>query len=192
MNTKNFKRINIILGFSIMICLGLFYFTTNQKNSRTVATDDGADAHLTEQQKLKKSVAQQFSFEVNSSTFKIAIPHIADLCLENTTIRFVFKALEIAYAGQSPTINYTLSCSQQSELNQFQFELWLTDFKELQSIKSKNLQQGQLSSTLLYSDEPYPEKWILSEIQIQGNSSFEINEFEINETFKNNFEFVIK
>lgn len=188
MNTKPKKYLSIfiILAFVGGLASYLFFITTPR---RQIATQNTEAKDLTETQKQKWAVVEQFQIRQTNESLQIDIPHLVDLCQNNQSIVFELSAYELNISGSHPTLKLDISCQISQEKLQTQFEITYADLISLQKLKQKPLSFGALSAKLIYSDEKFPQRWNLSEISIEGINGFKINQFEIQKVFGNNFEF---
>ena len=192
MNTKYIKKLGIsVTVLAIFAALG--YYMVVPFKTRQIAFENKELEGLSEGQKLKWSTTQQFNIRQTNESLVFDVPHIKELCADNTFVQFVFRAYETTTAGENPSITYSLSCQVMSDADATQAELLFSDLKDLHKVKVKNLDRNglktNLRSHLLYSDEPLPAAWMLGSIQVQGQNGFVINKFEIQKVFNQNFQF---
>ena len=191
MNTKYMKLFIFSLTLIALIgWLGWELYQKNELQSRQIAeVKNKSGLNLTDKQAEKWTVVEKFNLRQNNEGLQIEIPHALDLCQDQESIQFVFKAYEIAFAGNNPRVTYSLSCKT-IESNMFS----LLTFKDFATVNDQNPHRthgGYLQSSQIYTDESFPESWLLSEIQINGQNGFVINEYEIQKVFGQNFEFKI-
>lgn len=191
MNTKTMKLLVFSLtSLAVLGWIGWSFYQKSELQSRQIAeAKSKSGLNLTDKQAEKWTVVEKFNLRQNNEGLQIEIPHALDLCQDQESIHFVFKAYEIAFAGNNPRITYSLSC-QTIESNMFN----LLTFKDFTAVNDKNpirKNGSYLRSSQIYTDEAFPESWLLSEIQILGLNGFIINEYEIQKVFGQNFEFKI-
>lgn len=186
MNTKFLKRIILILILTTLTIVFIF----NQKKStpRQIANESTIDySKLTDGQKTKWSAIEKFKVQTDNESLVIDIPHISDICQHDTKyIIFTFKAYQNLLAGQNPHIKIHFSCKKQP---QFPIQIPKSLLTSLQQNATLKNDLYYLQSHLIYKDEPFPNEWSLQEIQVQGENSYIMNEYEIQSVFNHNFEF---
>jgi hypothetical protein len=187
-NIKYMKFISIVITVTVFIGLS-FYFISERSPIRKIAESESENDHLSDGQKLKWSAIEQFSIRKTNESLFVDIPHIIDLCDQNKFLVFKFSAIEIMIAGENPSIELQISCQEALSSAKNQYEILFSDLVSLHELKTKRTSHGLLSSSLIYSDEPLPMKWNLSEISILGTNAFTINRFEILKVFGQNFDF---
>ena len=192
MSTNYLKRLVIsITAAAVFAVIG--YYIVSPVRTRQIAFQNKEAANLSPGQQLKWSVTQQFNIRQTNESLLIDVPHISELCVNNTFVQFIFWAYEVTNAGENPSITYSLSCQVMDEAHVTQTELFFTDLKDIHKVKEKTLDRNgintHVSSHLLYSDESLPVAWMLAAIQVQGQSGFVINQFEIQKVFNQNFQF---
>lgn len=69
------------------------------------------------------------------------------------------------------------------------FEFTYADLMSLHKEKQIKFSLGEMTTELVYTDDKFPTKWNLRQISIEGANGFQINPFEIQKVFGNNFEF---
>lgn len=161
----------ILFTLTIIISATLLYFY-NGKTTRNIATSD-----LTDAQKQKKALIESLTVSYDNNSFKLQTTFLQSLCAtENYIIRLIFKAENIAISGEAPQVVSVFSCNLIKENTTLDYlETNLNDFKNLPSLKTLN----NLSSSGLVSNEELPDTWSLKEIQFASETSFSINEAEL-------------
>ena len=187
-NTKSMKYFGfaVTLGF-VFTLIGYLYL--DQGPERNIAYQNLKSDELTPTQKQKWTVVEKFSIKQTNESLLIEIPHAQDLCAENQNIIFKFSAYEISIAAENPSVQFSVSCPAILAQQQTHFEILFSDLISMPKLKEKKSRDGLLKSNLLFSDQQLPKRWNLSQILIFGFSGFEINQFEIQKVFGNNFEF---
>lgn len=192
MSTNYLKRLVISITAAAAFAV-IGYYIVSPVRTRQIAFQNKEAANLSPGQQLKWSVTQQFNIRQTNESLLIDVPHISELCVNNTFVQFIFWAYEVTNAGENPSITYSLSCQVMDEAHVTQTELFFTDLKDIHKVKEKTLDRNgintHVSSHLLYSDESLPVAWMLAAIQVQGQSGFVINQFEIQKVFNQNFQF---
>jgi hypothetical protein len=191
-NTKSLKYVGITITVGFIFSLVGYLFLTPPA-ARNVATQnsghDQISNQLTTTQQQKWALVEQFNIRQTNASLQIEIPHIISLCTENQFIIFKFTAYEVAIAGDQPSVQLMISCQTALAQTSPIYEVPFSDLTSLQQLKQKSIAAGQLKAELLYTDEPLPRRWNLSEITIEGSQGFNVNQFEIRKVFENNFEF---
>jgi len=191
-STNYLKRLVISITAAAAFAV-IGYYIVSPVRTRQIAFQNKEAANLSPGQQLKWSVTQQFNIRQTNESLLIDVPHISELCVNNTFVQFIFWAYEVTNAGENPSITYSLSCQVMDEAHVTQTELFFTDLKDIHKVKEKTLDRNgintHVSSHLLYSDESLPVAWMLAAIQVQGQSGFVINQFEIQKVFNQNFQF---
>jgi hypothetical protein len=190
-NTKHMKYLSFVITFGFILTLA-GYLYLDQSPARNIAHNKLKIEDLTSQQKQKWSVVEQFSIKQTNKSLLIDIPHAQDLCAENESLLFTFSAYEVSIAAENPNIDFSIACAFVLAGQQTQFEVLFSDLISMPKLKEKKLAVGELTSKLLFSDQPLPARWNLSQILIQGRNGFEINQFEIQKVFGHNFEFELE
>ena len=191
MNTKLLKT--FIIYITILTLFGAIaakIYTQHTNKQRQIAELSHKAGHeLTDKQFEKWTVVEKFNIKQNNDGLIIEAPHGLDLCLNQTTLNFIFKAYQIAIAGENPLIKLSLSCN--SIAQNLIVNLNFADFKNVQTNNPAKLPFGVLTADNIYRNEAFPEAWLLTEINIQGETGFVINEYEIQKVFNQNFEFLV-
>jgi hypothetical protein len=187
-------RRKILIAVSIVcatVVTFISFWTIDKQPSRRIAQDAGpVDSSLTDSQRQKWSIVEQFSLQKKDQDLEVTIPHKADLCEHNTYIHFTLKAYQVTVAGQNPEIRLTLLC-QDGHPDGYIYNFSHQNLKSLHKEPSLRQSDYLLSARNLYSDEEFPGDWLLAEITVEGNWGFTVNEFEIQKVFGHNFEFQI-
>ncbi len=191
MNTKSMKYFSLIITLGFIFTL-VGYLYLDQRPDRNIAYQNLKSGELTPTQKQKWSVVEKFSMRQTNESLLIEIPHAQDLCAENKNIIFKFSAYEISIAAENPNVQFSLSCAAILTQQQTHFEILFSDLISMPMVKEKKSRDGLLKSNLLFSDQALPKRWNLSQILIVGFNGFEINQFEIQKVFGNNFEFELE
>lgn len=188
MNTKSAKYFNLLIAIIFLAGLASYVFLS-KTTQRSIATENSAAQNLSEIQKQKWALVESFQIRQTNESLQIDVPHLVDLCADNTFLIFQLSADEVSVAGNSPRIHLKISCNLALEKMQTQFEVSYSDLSSLHQLKEIKWPFGELSTESIYTDETFPIKWSLTEISTEGANSFQINRFEIQKVFGNNFEF---
>ncbi len=191
MNTKSTKYFSL-LGTIVFIASLASYVYFSKTTQRNIATENSAAQNLTEIQKQKWALVESFQIRQTNQSLQIDVPHLVDLCADNIFLIFQLSAYEVSVAGNSPQIHLRISCNLALEKMQTQFEVSYSDLGSLHQLKEIKWPFGEISTELIYTDEEFPIKWSLTEISTEGANSFQINQFEIQKVFGNNFEFELR
>lgn len=188
MSTK-FRKLQIVFLTVVILIAGFFGVRKMMVAPRHLANSGQDNEPLSDGQKAKWDIVSQFVVRVTNVSIQIDMPHMMDLCGENSNIEFHFRATQVAYAGESPRIIKALSCSQLMVNQKQNIEILFTDMVALHQEHTNEAQQ--LRSEKVYSDEKFPSEWKLSDIKILGAHGFEVNEFEIQKALAQDFVFTL-
>ena len=191
MNIKSTKYISLFIAAICLASLATYIFFS-RTTPRNIATENSAAQNLSEVQKQKWARTESFQIRQTNESLQIDVPHLVDLCADNNVLVFQLSADEVSVAGNSPLIQLKVSCNLALEKMQTQFEVSYSDLSSLHQLKAIKWPFGEISTESIYTDEPFPLKWSLTEISTEGTNSFQINRFEIQKVFGNNFEFELR
>ncbi len=191
MNIKSTKYISLFIAAICLASLATYIFFS-RTTPRNIATENSAAQNLSEVQKQKWALTESFQIRQTNESLQIDVPHLVDLCADNNILVFQLSADEVSVAGNSPLIQLKVSCNLALEKMQTQFEVSYSDLSSLHQLKAIKWPFGEISTESIYTDEPFPLKWSLTEISTEGTNSFQINRFEIQKVFGNNFEFELR
>ncbi len=191
MNTKSKKYYSLLISGIFLASLASYVFFSNTAR-RNIATENSAAQNLSEIQKQKWALAESFQIRQTNESLQIDIPHLVDLCADNTFLIFQLSAYEVSVAGNNPMINLKISCHLALEKIQTQFEANYSDLLSTHQHRKIKWPFGEMNAQSIYADEDFPTKWSLTEISTEGMNSFQINRFEIQKVFGHNFEFELR
>lgn len=167
----------VILDFVFVgLILKIFY-----EKERSIASLDAAPK-LSEGQNQKLELIKSFKFTSSKEEIVLSTELLQSLCATYDLIELRFKATNVAFSGQPPFISNSYSCSEISK-NSHQETLGtsIADFKSLQKNSSLKKDTSQMKAFGIYTDEEFPNEWVLYEIAISGEISFTITEAELND-----------
>jgi hypothetical protein len=163
----------------------------SSSNERAIASLD-SETELTSGQKNKMELVQSFQLDATDTMISFVSDHLQMICDTSSMIELKFQAINVAYAGEQPTIIHTYSCQEiKKDLSRQSLVTQMADFKSMQHSKKLNLGTDILTAEQIYSDETFPESWKLTELKISGPSTFTINQFEIEKIHASAFEFKV-
>lgn len=191
MNTKSTKYFSLLIAIAFVTSVASYVFFSKTMR-RNIATENSAAQNLSEVQKQKWALTESFQIRQTNESLQIDVPHLVDLCADNTFLIFQLSADEVSVAGSNPRIHLKISCNSALEKMQTQFEVNYSDLLSLHQLKEIKLPFGEAKTELIYTDEIFPIKWSLTEISTEGTNSFRISRFEIQKVFGNNFEFELR
>ena len=88
---------------------------------RNIATENSAAQNLSEVQKQKWALTESFQIRQTNESLQIDVPHLVDLCADNTFLIFQLSADEVSVAGSNPRIHLKISCNLALEKMQPQY-----------------------------------------------------------------------
>ncbi len=171
---KKWLILFVVVDF-IFVGLVLKVSTQNERRIASVTTDE-----LTKGQQQKFDLVKSFQFTATNEQLVLQSDKLQMICDSSSLIEVKYSAMNVAYAGQQPTISHVFSCAHikiDQSLNTLTTSI--ESFKSMHKNKQLSLNASVLTAAQVYSDEDFPTEWKVSEISITGTSTFIINQFEI-------------
>lgn len=161
------------------VFVGLVLKISTTKERRIATAGD----ELTEGQQQKVDLVKSFHFNATNDELILHSDKLQMICDTSTSIEVKYMAVNVAYAGSQPTIVHAFSCAEIRKLQSLTtLSTSLENFKSMHENKQLSLASGSLTASQVYRDEDFPRDWKVAEISIIGDSSFTINQFEIDKT----------
>jgi hypothetical protein len=172
---KKWLLLFVLLDF-VFVGLVLKLSSENQRNLANYSDPFYSD--LTDGQKNKYNFVKSLLLQVTNEQITLKTDRLQALCQVASLIEVEFKALNVAYAGEHPTISHTYSCEEiKKDLSMTELSTSTKDFFSLQT--QKKIPERQMASALLYSDEEFPLDWCLYQLRVSGESHFTITREEL-------------
>ena len=186
---KKFLILFILLDFAFVGVI----LTINSAPTRNISTVTTSETSgLTEGQQNKWHLIKGFHFQKKSESIELQTDQLQMICDTSSLVELRFLAQNVAIGGESPSISHIFSCIElKKNLSQSVLSTSLVDFKLMHQQKKLQLQQSELTSNQIYASEEFPTLWKLAEIKISGDSTFTINQYEIEKVLQDSFFFEI-
>lgn len=175
------KKWLVLFAIVDLIFVGLV-LKISTPNKRNIASheEEAFYAELTEGQKNKYDFVKSFEFIANTEELTLSTDRLQALCQTQSMIELKFKAVNVAYAGSHPSISHIYSCENiRKDVSTMALSTSVADFKALHTTALLRLEDSELRARQVYSDEDFPEDWILSDMIVTGEMNFTVNTAEM-------------
>lgn len=173
---KKLLAIFIVLDF---VFVGMVTKILSEKQRSVASLQNRTE--LTEGQNQKLELIKSLKFSTSAEEILLTTDMMQSLCASYSLIKLKFKALNVAFSGQEPLITHTFSCAEiKKNTEQAILKTAIGDIKSLHTLPLLKKEISQLQAQGIYSDEEMPNEWRLFEIEVSGETSFNISEVELN------------
>ena len=174
------KKLLIFFVILDFVFVGVILKIFAEKERSIASLED--QPKLTHGQNQKLDLIKSLKFSTSKEAVELQTEYLQPLCSTYDIVEMKFKAVNVAFSGQPPKISHAFTCVEISKHQEREsLKTAIADLRSMQKNSLLKKNESQLRAFGIFSDEDFPNEWVLYEIAVTGKISFIISEAELNE-----------